>query len=607
MKPLRILLLLLPILAGVLPAHAHDFTLTDVKIGSGIFTLTIPSLEVKGSSLSETDFRRLVDGSDLASLPERLGAFNAATLKAPTLTTILELEPSDPPASYTYEMVTAENIVAGKIAKLTAQRGSAQMTNKGLGPVESRWGTLAIVDCDMKAQAEVMLTTRTAGTPPQFRQLIGSYSIQGMEQSLGKAGKMKIGAISGSGTAMSAGFTPLLQRYAGFMAMAKEAEAAKREGRTAAANLPAMADMLSMWEDLRLGANEAQDIDLTFNPAEVPNVKAEAKGNLPGHVEMRIATMTWRDTGLIEDAGYQLTGLSIKSGPFAFSIGSIATKGFSFAPLIAALRDEFAKGRQPAKDFPWVRAMPRLGSFSIDDVKITAPPVGPAPRAPAAPALDSYGLRKASVAVRQQENGIPTDMRIGIEGLNAPLPNNSSTKDLWAMGYRRLNLSSSADIGWNRDTSEIAVREIALDSADMLRLKLSGHFGNATRDLFSGDAALAQVAGLGLTAKALDARLDNLGLAEKLLDSQARKSGRKPEDLRSEFGMLAALALPTMLGDSDSGKALSGALARFIAKPGHLTLKLSAKSPSGLGLADVIGIADPKAVLNKINVEARAE
>ena len=58
---------------------------------------------------------------------------------------------------------------------------------------------------------------------------------------------------------------------------------------------------------------------------------------------------------------------------------------------------------------------------------------------------------------------------------------------------------------------------------------------------------------------------------------------------------------------SDAAKALTAAVSRFAAKPGTLTVQASAKSTSGLGLADVLTIADPTEIFDKIDLKANAE
>jgi hypothetical protein len=252
--------------------------------------------------------------------------------------------------------------------------------------------------------------------------------------------------------------------------------------------------------------------------------------------------------------------------------------------------------------------MPTLGTIRLSGLAVTAPqksrPGRPAPP-PVTLGLDSFELRTA-----EQFNGVPTSVALSIAGLKAPVvegPNNPAAKDLLAMGYRNLDLSAKLDLAWDRAKSELAIRSLSLGGAGMGRFEAKGTLGNITEDLFASDMALAQVAALGATVRGLDATLQNQGLFEKLVENEARKAGRKPEDLRREYAMIASLGLSAMLGPSDAAKTLTAAVARFVARPGTLTLQARSQAAAGLGLADVIALRDPTEILEKIDLQAHAE
>ena len=79
---------------------------------------------------------------------------------------------------------------------------------------------------------------------------------------------------------------------------------------------------------------------------------------------------------------------------------------------------------------------------------------------------------------------------------------------------------------------------------------------------------------------------------------------RKVEDVRKPFMMVASLGLAAILGPSDGAKSVAAAAARFVAKPGTLTVSASAKSATGLGLADVINMTEPTEIFEKIEPQA---
>jgi hypothetical protein len=220
------------------------------------------------------------------------------------------------------------------------------------------------------------------------------------------------------------------------------------------------------------------------------------------------------------------------------------------------------------------------------------------------------GLKTFELKAGEQLNGVPTSLGLTIDNLQAPVTEasgNPAARDLIAMGYRMLDLSAKIDLAWEAARNELAIRAISLGGAGMGKLEAKGTLGNVTKDLFSSDLALAQVAALGATARLVEAKLQNQGLFEKLLDNEARKAKRKPEDLRREYAMMASLGLAAILGPSDAAKTLTAAVSRFVAKPGTLTVQANAKSGSGLGLADVITLTDPTEIFDKIDLKANAE
>jgi hypothetical protein len=62
-----------------------------------------------------------------------------------------------------------------------------------------------------------------------------------------------------------------------------------------------------------------------------------------------------------------------------------------------------------------------------------------------------------------------------------------------------------------------------------------------------------------------------------------------------------------MLGNSPQAKSLGQAVARFIAKPGRLVVNAKAKSPTGLGVAELLTLSEPASLFNKLDVTATAE
>ena len=141
----------------------------------------------------------------------------------------------------------------------------------------------------------------------------------------------------------------------------------------------------------------------------------------------------------------------------------------------------------------------------------------------------------------------------------------------------------------------------------MGNVALTGVIGNVGKDAFNADTALATVALLGAKAKALDLTVENKGLFERYMAKAAKEQKTTPESLRRTYAAAAAFVVPAMIGSSEQAQTLGQAISRFIAKPGKLTVSATPKDPSGLGIAEAALLQDPKAILDKLNISAKAE
>jgi hypothetical protein len=175
------------------------------------------------------------------------------------------------------------------------------------------------------------------------------------------------------------------------------------------------------------------------------------------------------------------------------------------------------------------------------------------------------------------------------------------------MGYGKLDLSLVTAASWNEPGNELVVREVSVRGTEMGSAVLRGVLANVGRDVFNPDSAVAAVALMGATARNLHVTIENKGLFERVIVQEAKKQKKSPEDLRREYGMAAAVAVPAVLGNSSSAKAVGQAVARFVARPGRLTISATTKDPAGLGLADFVATPEPAALLDKLEITATAE
>jgi hypothetical protein len=582
---------------GIAGTAAADFRLGARSFAVGAVKLSASALDLRGSDLSQEALERLLDPADPEPAANRWPKLNIARIDIPEL--VFEMKLLGQSLTWRYRNVTLANIRAGLIGEASSPRGEGVASDPSVGNVTYEWGATRIERLDAAGLASVTTGTRAAGEAPRFREIIGAARVEGFTQKQG--GFTATQAVNTwRGLAMSAGFRPWGERLALVGETMGKAMAADKAGEKAPTPAPAaLADMLSLLEDIRFGTNEIEGARIAFAIDKAKGIEEAGEVTF-----RRIATS---DTGDIAANSATAQDISGVFGEARFTLREISLKGFSAATAVSALRASMAAGKPAAADENVARFIPTLGRLAIAglDINVPARPAKP-PATPATAALKA-GLGEFVIDVRAQENGTPSDIRVAVEKLSAPVPrDDASSKQLLDLGYTQLEVSSRIDIGWDRARSEIRLRETGLEGRDMLNFRLSGVLGNAGKDLFAPDLALMQVAALGLNLQSLQLRLENLGLFDRLLKAEATKAGKEPAALRRDWSALAAIALPAMLGDSPAAKILAGAVARFIASPRVLTISATAPA-GGIGLADVIAAGDPKAVLGRVEIKAEAQ
>lgn len=580
-------------------ARAADFQIDGLRLDFGSVVATAPTLAVKGSPLEREAFVALFGANAGESAVARLGRFSAEEISAPSL--VLEQRLGPQTQVTTYRGVRLAGVREGRIAKGEATGGTIGVSGGPTEPMKGEMGATRLDELDLRQIARVLTETAAGGSEEPMRPLLGRFEQDGYTLDMGKAGTMSFGRSSGRGFAARVGSEPLadvIARATALSALEKDKTGDGRPDDPALREAQARLGLsvLGLFDNVSFGSGEVRDVAMTV-------VEPAASGGAGGAVTAKIARLAYgEDTP--DRSGFALEGFSLSGAGASGSIGSMSHSGFSLGPVVKELRAAFSAPDGGATAFDDVRKLiPVIGTLRLKGIGIEAPPAVPGGQ-PVRVSLAGFEL-----AAGEPLNGIPTSLVLSIDGLSAPIvesAGNPAARDLIAMGIRSLDLSAKLDLAWDAGRNEIAVKSLSLSGADLARFDASATLGNVTRDLFSSDAALAQVAALGATARRLDLSLQNFGLIEKIIANEARKAGRKPEEMRQQYAMMASLGLAAVLGPSEAGKTLSAALSRFVARPGTLTIQARAKAESGLGLADVITLTNPVEILDKLDLRADA-
>jgi len=588
------------------PAWAADFQVDDVRLDLGRLVISIPKVSVKGSNLEKDAFLALFAKGANESAPARIAKLTAAEISAPELT--MEQSVGEQKQTTTYRDIHLTEIADGKIGHGESASGSLAIQGGATGSMKGTLKRTAFDALDLKQSARVLTEKAAPGADEAYVPVIGRFEQDGYDLDMGKSGSMSIGRTTARGFAMKVGPEPLLD-IVEKIGRSSEALEKKADDKAAAdddgngksdVEKQLALSMLTLFDMVDYGSGEARDFKATIRPPASGDAKDKDKTKDP--VDWTIDRIAFGEDAP-DKSGFAVEGMAFTSGPGKGRIDSISYSGFSFANVVRELRTLLAKPDSETGDLDYRRLIPKIGTMRFAGFSIDLP-ASTTGTEPVKVALGTFELKAG-----EPLNGIPTSLGLTIDRLVTPViaaDDNPALKDMLAMGIDKLDLSARLDLAWEAAKNELAIRSFSFGSAGLAQLDAKGTLGNVTQDLFSSDLALAQVAALGATARNLQVKLQNFGLVEKLIENQARKTKRKVEEVRQQFAMVASVGLAAVLGPSEAAKTLSAAASRFVAKPGTLTVDASAKSPAGLGLADVLTISQPTEIFDKIDVKADA-
>jgi hypothetical protein len=564
---------------GVALAQSGNITLENVTLELGAITYRLPRIGFSDVSLSRAELTALFEGPAGEALAPRLARLTAREVRIPELR--IEQAFGGVRQVTIYRDVVARDVVNGRVAALAS--AGATLETEGSGSARGGSGPLTVENLDL-AHAATLFGQKADARTAEKKTVYTSFSLDDVRMSDAKGAEIRIARLSGKDFRAR----PNAQSWSEAMRLIGETPDLEKATPTERSRLHGvLADLLDAYE---IGQMEASGVEIRN-----PTVKDQPSG--------RIARLAFAGGSAGQVADARAEGIEIASSKGRARVATIAATGFSWGDTLRGLKD--SGGKADALD--WRRLLPTIGTVRVSGVDVDM--VGEAAKA-LKPENIRFGIKDVEVTADKPVNGIPSNLRIAVENLVFAVPASASEdglKDLAAMGYANVDLSFATAATWNEAGGELVVREVSVRGTDMGSAVLRGVLANVGKDVFDPDSAVAMVALVGATARQVDLTLENRGLFERVIGQEARKQKKSPEDLRREYGMAAAIAVPSMLGNSGSAKAVGQAVARFVARPGRLTISARTKDPAGLGFADIAGMAEPAALLDKLEVTATAE
>lgn len=553
-------------LAGILGASGAvaqpaDVTLNDLGYTAGPLTYRIPTLVVRGTRASREELIRLADPAtagilQAGQLDEWLRALEADEIAVPELT--VETGPADRRVTVTARDIRASGIKGGRVASVTA--GGSEIAVKVPGGAKTPdkvlrggIGRMTIQDLDLALAASLA----EPGTGEALRALYGSVSLEALR--LTEPG----------------GVTLRLDRLTSRDVRARRTEAgwgsavAALSSATGPVPTERLLAILADWSaSLRLGSFEAGGLGFELAGPDRQSARIGRIGFAEGTPALNL-----EDVELGGAEGRLTVGRATLGGVPA-DIATARSGGDALRGLL-----------------------PGSGSVRLDSVALAGPD-----RSAVTVGTVEFGVTRSAAAAA------PTAFSFAARDIAVPSrPRDAALKPLVDLGYAGLAGSIEGAATYDEAREELSIERVRLRADGMGEVGLGARLAHVSPDLFQRDTTRAAVALLGMRARSLDLAIENSGLAERLVDRQARLTGAKPDDIRRQYAGAAGFGVLMALGPDPGAQTLGTALSRFVARPGRLRVTLTAKDAAGLGIADLVMGPDPRKILDQVEIAASAE
>jgi hypothetical protein len=595
------------LLAGVatfagMTAEAADHRLRDIRFDFGSILFSMPEVVVQGTDLTQQELADILRADGATPIHERLARLQARTILFPKLEIGQKFGKFS--GLTTHVDVRFNDVANGRAAtgSIASARTSGKMPDGKAFSAEQ--GAMQFEGLDLRALADAMTQTRPADSRPTPQTVIANMRTESSRSTQDGQSETRTGVQIARAIALSRGTTAQSVRWNDLMLLMEALLVLDADGKTP--ELPQefrdpdrIIRLIGIIDDVSLAESSVSDMQIS----------SKARGKDQPAMNLAIKRFSLEMPGLGQASRFQMDDLSGTVEQVKLSLKSLGVSGFTppegYEAMAKKARPIIEGGRFGEL---WAIA-PTLGSFKFGGLAVDVPQKDKGTAAPEFMPFQKIALDGFEFTTRAQRNGLPTDMLLAMSGLTIPIDaRTEGLKELAAMGFKEATFSSAFDIGWNPQTREIALRRFEAAMKDGFAKSLSGTLAQATEELFSLDGNIRQMAMIGLTLKALELKFQNDGLLDRFAKLTADQQKKSPDAIWREWGTMAALVIPAMLGDSEQAKAISSAVSRFLARPRNLAITATAKPRDGVGLADFMAAGgDAKALLPKFDLKAAAE
>lgn len=581
----------------------------DTEIGN--YKISIPSVVIDDANFDSTMLKDTFGNSGL-TLPERVGRFSAKRLTAQEIKVVQTVANNE--QNIVYKDVALEDITLGKVARYTAGGTDFDFTievpgEDGEKVTDKMTGSMGVAEGkDIDGVFLARLYTEKAGPDDkEAKPVYGPFSAKNIVMKT-KDVTFSYDEVRSNGFSARMPAVPFTETLQKLQALEKADELSPAETREL------ILQLTSLFETI--GKGDVEMIGLKIEPVDA----SKGKGGIE-HIAVAFDNQKMDAT---------IKGLGFAEGQDYMKMEEASLKGFSWATSIEALKKFASLSDDQVENFPYTTMLPEFGTLRVvgidadlpydksEDVDAGEENADDADQAPteetSVPSLPEriqFAMKSYEVALNKPYNGIPTDVRVAYEDMSLKVPAQGSDEfyqQLRKLGYDRLTMSSNFEANWDEANQTLNIKDISISGKDMGSVSMSGLMGGFTKEFFSGDKVMTQVALLGLKAKQVNLKIEEKGIIAKGIKMYAEENNMSEDEVRSTVSLMAAAALQELAADQPQLQDVATAFSTFLAKPNIFELTVKAKADKGIGALEMVAASqDPLTLLDKVDIEAKAE
>jgi len=287
---------------------------------------------------------------------------------------------------------------------------------------------------------------------------------------------------------------------------------------------------------------------------------------------------------------YHLDDLNLSIVNFKLKIEKISQANINMDTALKSLKTFFSKPNAQFYEIDPLILMPLVGKMEFTNLDFETILEG----------FERFKVGSFRLEVDTEQNVFPTLVDLYITKFTSPLSDRSAEPNvisLMGLGYPNIDMSGGLDVSVDTKTKDLTLKTF-ISAENIAAINVNAVLANVSLPTLINAPNNAPFILLGSSVKLLQVYVQNLGLAERLIDQQSIKTGRTSAEIRSSYATAVAASLQIYLGMSPNAKALTDSVIKFIGKPEKISIAATAINPNGVTISDAQNGSEPVEILD---------